>query len=67
MSGWPADTEEALQPYKSRQKELAVESGCLMLGIHVIVPIKHRDHILKELLRDHPGCSRMKSIARSYL
>ena len=38
-----------------------------MWGIHVIIPSKHRAHILQELHRDHPGCSRMKSVARSYL
>ena len=38
-----------------------------MWGIRVIIPSKHRAHILQELHRDHPGCSRMKSVARSYL
>ena len=28
---------------------------------------KYRDHILQELRRDHPGCSRMKCFARSYV
>ena len=32
-----------------------------------IIPTKHRDCILQELHRDHPGSSRMKSVARSYL
>ena len=38
-----------------------------MWGYRVIIPSKHRQHILNELHRDHPGCSRMKSVARSYV
>ena len=37
-----------------------------MWGIRVI-PAKHQQRLLMELHRDHPGCSRMKSIARSYI
>ena len=66
LSGWPGKTEEVLQPYKIRQELLTVEGGCLLWGIRVIIPTKHRDHILKELHRDHPGCSWMKSVAHSY-
>ena len=38
-----------------------------MWGICVIIPSKHQSHIFQELHRDHPGCSRMKSLARSYV
>ena len=38
-----------------------------MWGIRVIEPSKHRGHILQELHRDHPGSSRMKSLARSFV
>ena len=38
-----------------------------MWGIRVIVPSKQQHHILQELHRDHPGCSRMKSLARSFM
>lgn len=37
-----------------------------MWGIQVIIPRK-RHHILHDLHRDHPGCSRLKSVACSYL
>ena len=61
-TSWPAVVSSALQPYQQRQHELTVEGNCLMWGIRVIVPSKQRDHVLKELHRDHPGCSRMKSL-----
>ena len=38
-----------------------------MWGICVIIPSKHQSDIFQELHRDHPGCSRMKSLARSYV
>ena len=65
--GWPDQPIEALRPYQSRQQQLTVEGDCLMWGIRVIVPSKYRDHILQELHRDHPGMSKMKSIARSFI
>ena len=37
-----------------------------MWGIRMIIPLKHRETLRQELHRDHPGCSRMKSLARSY-
>ena len=64
---WPDQVEEVLKPYLSRQHQLTVEGDCLMWGIRVVVPHKHREYILQELHRDHPGCSRMKSIARSFV
>ena len=58
---------EALKPYHKRQHQLTVEGDCLLWGIRVVVPSKHQPHILQELHRDYPGCSRMKSLARSYV
>ena len=65
--GWPDHFDESLRPYFKRQHQLAVEGDCLLWGIRVVIPNQHQPHILKELHRDHPGCSRMKSLARSYV
>ena len=54
QTSWPADISSAFQPYKQQQHQLTVA----LCG--ELVPSKHRDHILKELHRDHPGCSRME-------
>ena len=37
------------------------------MGNRVIIPLKLRSHITEELHRDHPGITRMKALARSYL
>ena len=37
-SGWPEQVPEEIKPYKSRQNEIGIESGCLMWGIRVIIP-----------------------------
>ena len=67
QSGWPREVDSVLLPYWNRRTELAVEGGCLLWGIRVVIPQKLRDTVLRELHRDHPGMVRMKAIARSYL
>ena len=47
--------------------ELSPKNRCVMWGSQVIVPDKLREPILKELHRGHPGITRMKAVARSYL
>ena len=64
--GWPSHVPEALKPYHHRNSELTVEAGCLLWGTRVVIPKKLRSHLLQDLHRDHPGASRMKSLARSY-
>ena len=46
---------------------MTVEEGCLLWGIRVVAPQRVRNKLLNELHRDHPGISRMKSVARSYI
>ena len=65
--GWPSQEEDVMKPYCQCSEQITVEGDCLMWGYRVIIPSKHRSHILQELHRDHPGCSRMKSVARSFI
>lgn len=65
--GWPGSVQEALKPYFQRKEELAIEGDCLLWGARVVIPTKLRNRLLSELHQDHPGVSRMKAIARSYL
>ena len=67
--GWINSTEqqEVMKPYQQRRHEITVQGDCLLWGTRVVIPPKQRDQILKELHRAHPGCSRMKSLARSYV
>ena len=65
--GWPDEIPEVLKPYWNRRLELTVERGCVLWGIRVIVPSKHRHDVLQMLHEGHAGIVRMKSIARSYV
>ena len=66
QEGWPATVNDKYKPFYKHKDELCVEAGCLLLGNRVIVPEKFRHTLIEEIHRDHPGASRMKSVARSY-
>ena len=67
LNGWtykPQD--ERLKPFYMRRNELSVQDGCLMWGIHVIIPIKLRNKVLDELHVGHIGIVKMKELSRSF-
>ena len=66
-SGWPNHIPPELKPYSQRKHEIAIEGNCLLWGIKVLIPKKLHQKVLQELHLDHPGISRMKSLARSYV
>ena len=47
--------------------ELSIQGGCLMWGSRVVVPLAGRSLVMEELHATHPGASRIKSLARSYV
>lgn len=63
---WPTRLPSELQPYGSRAEQLSVESGCVLWGGRVVVPLAGRAALLQCLHQGHPGSSRMKAMARSY-
>ena len=66
--GWPDSIDgPSLQPYYSRRCELSVEDGCLLWGSRLIVPPQAQQPVITELHTAHPGITRMKSLARSYV
>lgn len=68
MQGWPVTVEqEGCKPYVKRKLELSVLDGCLLWGSRVIVPPSGRAQVMEELHEAHPGVSRMKSLARSFV
>ena len=69
LGNWPNSTcpSKELQPYFNRRTEISVEDGCLLWGTRVIVPPKGRAQVLSVLHEAHPGISRTKSLARSYV
>jgi len=66
-SGWPESAPDDLIMYSRRRLDLTVTNGCLLLGARVVIPSAGRDQLLDELHEGHPGISRMKALARSYI
>ena len=67
LKGWQDSSDTDIQPFQQRKLELSVQDGCLLWGHRVIVPPQGRDRMMKELHEGHPGVSRMKSLARSFV
>lgn len=61
------EARECFKPFVARGKELTTESGCLLWGSCVIVPEALRSKVINELHEVHPGMSRRKALARSYV
>ena len=66
-AGWLSHVDKAYKPFVNRENELSIEAGCLLWGNRVIIPTKCKSCLVAELHRDHPGASRMKAVAQSYL
>ncbi|XP_062401725.1 LOW QUALITY PROTEIN: uncharacterized protein K02A2.6-like [Sardina pilchardus] len=68
QGSWPVTcTDPELQPYVRRQHELSMEDGCILWGSRVIIPPQGRETMIEELHEAHPGASRIKMLARSYV
>ncbi|XP_028304146.1 uncharacterized protein K02A2.6-like [Gouania willdenowi] len=68
LQGWPGSVEqEEYKPYVKRQLELSVMGGCILWGSRVIIPPPGRAPVMEMLHEAHPGVSRMKSLARSFV
>ena len=65
--GWPNSIDAELKPFANRKLELSKQDGVLFWGSRVVVPPKGQSAILDELHEGHPGVSRMKALARSYV
>ena len=71
LKGWPntpTDLKpEDIKPYLNRKMELSIHDGCLMWGNRVVVPPPGRPKLMEQLHECHPGISRMKNLARSFV
>ena len=68
LTGWSSSIHSPeLQPFTQCYTELSVIDGCLLRGSRVIIPPQGREYVLSQLHDTHPGISRMKGLARSYV
>ena len=67
QKGWINTSEEQLKPFLHCQNELSVHAGCILLGSRVVIPSAGRQKILELLHLGHPGITRMKGLARSFV
>lgn len=71
INGWPRTKTEVTDKVVAQLwtfKDLLYESNdIIMMGDRIFVPEKHRERILNSLHKAHPGITRMKSLARSYV
>lgn len=68
QSGWPSECPaKEIQSYFYRRREIYSEFGCLMWGYRMIIPLKLRNLILRQLHSSHLGIVKMKGLARSYV
>ncbi len=67
LKGWPCikTPQTELTPYYRRRLELTVADGCLLWGTRVVVPAVFQKEVIQLLHQGHPGCARMKSLART--
>lgn len=66
IKGQPAGDDMHLKPYLGRRLELSVQSGCLLWGRRVIIPLSLRAKVLQQLHAGHSRIVRMKEMVRSY-
>ena len=68
VDGWPhSAVSPELQTYRSKSHELSTEGGVVLWGSRVVIPVELRSRVLEVLHESHPGSSRMKALARSYV
>ena len=67
LSGWLLVVDPELVPFKKKKDELTLEQGCLLWGTRVVIPTSLHKEVLKELHETHPGITKMKALARSYV
>ncbi|XP_018394833.1 PREDICTED: uncharacterized protein K02A2.6-like [Cyphomyrmex costatus] len=68
-TSWPQKRNQIQDPdvaaFFDQRETLTVSQNCLLQGDRVVVPSQFHKQILEELHLGHPGCTRMKLLARS--
>ena len=67
LNGWNHVTEDIPNSYWQCQNELSLFNGCILRGNRVIILPEGRIRVMDLLHEGHPGTTRMKTLARSYV
>ena len=68
QQGWPSICpQEELKPFWNRKTELSSLDGCILWGSRVVIPKCGHEQLLQDLHDGHPGISKMKALARSFV
>ncbi|XP_064485936.1 uncharacterized protein K02A2.6-like [Ornithodoros turicata] len=67
LTGWPSRYPQEMQAFFVRRDQLSVEQDCSTWGYRVIIPRSLQPAVLSLLHEAHPGMTRMKMLARSYV
>ena len=67
LHGWQPSQDLELKPYQDRMEELLVRDGCVLWGNRVVISPAGQQQALELFHEGHPGASRMKSLAHSYI
>ena len=66
--GWPMNCpNEDIRQYFIHRDELTIKDGVLLWGLRVVLPPPLQSEVLALLHELHPGCTRCKQLARSYV
>ncbi|GAA56233.1 hypothetical protein CLF_110334 [Clonorchis sinensis] len=68
QSSWPTTCPSGeLRKLFQRRSSLSVVSDCLLFGDRIVIPTELRQRVLAQFHSGHPGISRMKALAHSYV
>ena len=67
QQGWPRSVNPEFHSYHTRQLELSIQDQYLLWGSRIIIPKPGREQLLDLLHKGHPGMSKVKELARSYV
>ncbi|KIH66114.1 hypothetical protein ANCDUO_03558 [Ancylostoma duodenale] len=64
---WPHKPSPDVVRYFALRQSLAIQDDCLFFGPRIVIPSKFHRRVLQLLHDGHPGTTRMKMLARSYV
>ena len=67
LMGWPTSIDEHFKAFHRVKGELSIVDNCILRGARMIIPPPLQKQVLEELHEGHPGMTRMKALARSYV